>query len=115
MENLAVIFKALSEEIRLRIINLLSTGELCVCDLMAVLGMPQSKVSRHLAYLRNAGWVRGYRNGKWMYYGLSQKLTPFQSKVLDTLMQDLEAHPQAGCDLETLESYMKTKSNRHCN
>ena len=51
------IFRAFADETRLRILNLLSEGELCVCDVMGVLREPQSKVSRHLSYLRQAGLV----------------------------------------------------------
>nr|HXK57067.1 metalloregulator ArsR/SmtB family transcription factor [Gammaproteobacteria bacterium] len=56
MKVIARLFKALSDETRLRILCLLLEGELCVCDIMAVLQLPQSTVSRHLAYLKNAGW-----------------------------------------------------------
>jgi len=64
----AQIFKALSDPTRLRMLNLLRQGELCVCDIMAVLDLPQSTASRHLAYLRNAGWLSSRRQNKWMYY-----------------------------------------------
>ncbi len=70
MKTTALWFKAYSEEIRLRILALLGAGELCVCDLMAVLELPQSTVSRHLAYLRNAGLVEGRRQDAWVYYRL---------------------------------------------
>jgi len=67
-----VVFEALADETRLRILNLLAEGELCVCDLMRVLKEPQSKISRHLAYLRRSGLVESKRGGLWMYYGLSK-------------------------------------------
>ena len=67
MKQAAKIFKALSDETRLRILALLSQRELCVCDLMAVLDLPQSTVSRHLAYLRNAGWVEDRRQGSYNF------------------------------------------------
>ena len=70
MKKTAQLFKALSDETRLRILALLTAGELCVCDLMAVLELPQSTVSRHLAYLRNSGLVEDRRQGIWMYYRL---------------------------------------------
>lgn len=70
MKTTARLFKALSDETRLRIMCLLVTGELCVCDLMAVLQLPQSTVSRHLAYLKNSGLVDDRRCGVWMYYSL---------------------------------------------
>ncbi|BBD09890.1 ArsR/SmtB family transcription factor [Desulfovibrio ferrophilus] len=114
METLGLIFKAFADETRLRIINLLGEGELCVCDLMNVLEMPQSKVSRHLAYLRKAGWIHGHRCGKWMHYALSRELTPFQAKVLDSLTLLLKSHPQAVNDVAVLQTYLETKDGRQC-
>lgn len=55
MKEIARLYKAFSDETRLRILHLLLKGEFCICDLMEVLELPQSKVSRHMAYLRNAG------------------------------------------------------------
>ena len=74
INSVAQAYKALSEEIRLRILMLLTSGELCVCDLMAVLDEPQSKVSRHLAYLKNSGFISGKRVGTWMHYSLKEPL-----------------------------------------
>lgn len=71
MQRLAQIFKCLSDPIRLRILILLEAeGELCVCELMAVLKLPQSTVSRHLAYLRRSGWLSDRRDGVWMHYAI---------------------------------------------
>lgn len=68
-ESLAALFKTLSEPVRLRIVYLLlESGELCVCDLVDTLGLSQSVVSRHLAYLRNNGLVSTRREGVWVYY-----------------------------------------------
>ncbi len=68
-ESLAALFKTLSEPVRLRIIYLLlESGELCVCDLVETLGLSQSVVSRHLAYLRNNGLVSTRREGVWVHY-----------------------------------------------
>lgn len=114
METLAQIYKAFSEETRLRIVNLLGSGELCVCDLMAVLQMPQSNVSRHLAYLRNAGWICGQRSGKWMHYYLNRDLTSFQAKILENLTLTLKTYPQAVRDLEALQAYLLTKDGQEC-
>jgi len=66
-------FKGMADETRLRILSLLSRrGELCVCDLMRVLEMPQSTVSRHMAYLKNSGWVADRREGIWVHYSLAE-------------------------------------------
>ncbi len=70
MKDLATIFKALSDETRLRIIKLLEQGELCVCDLVAALDMVQPKVSFHLGVLKKAGILKDRRAGKWMHYRL---------------------------------------------
>jgi len=68
-ETLAALFKTLSEPVRLRIVYLLlKSGELCVCDLVETLGLSQSVVSRHLAYLRNNGLVATRREGVWVHY-----------------------------------------------
>jgi len=70
--ELAGTFKALGDPVRLRLFYLLSLqDELCVCHLTAALGLPQSTVSRHLGVLRHAGLVETRRDGKWMYYRLS--------------------------------------------
>ena len=63
-------FKALGDETRLRIVALLSHGELCVCHLQEALGLSQPSVSRHLATLRGAGIVGDRRDRKWVYYRL---------------------------------------------
>ncbi|MFA5516787.1 MAG: metalloregulator ArsR/SmtB family transcription factor, partial [Desulfuromonadales bacterium] len=65
MKDLARTCKAISDETRLRILAILTRGELCVCDLMAILDLPQSTVSRHLATLRHAGLVEDRRQGLW--------------------------------------------------
>ena len=68
MKDIATIFKALSDETRLRILKLLQQGELCVCDIVAAFDMIQPKVSFHLATLKAAGLVKDRKEGKWMHY-----------------------------------------------
>ena len=65
------IFKALADPTRVRIVGLLLAGEVCVCHIHETLGIPQSKASRHLAYLRRAGIVQGQKRGLWVYYRLA--------------------------------------------
>lgn len=101
MKNVAHTFKALSDETRLRILALLSDGELCVCDLMAALELPQSTVSRHLAYLRNAGLVEDERRGVWMFYRLKQE-TPLGKSLISLLLENLRNSAQADGDREAL-------------
>ena len=76
------LFSAFADETRLRILNLLSGGELCVCDLCEVLGEIQPKVSRHLAILREAGLVRVRSQGKWKFYSFTDAPSPLQARLL---------------------------------
>ncbi|MHB1184911.1 MAG: ArsR/SmtB family transcription factor [Desulfobulbia bacterium] len=109
MRTTAQFFKALSEEPRLRILALLLNGELCVCDLMAVLQLPQSTISRHLAYLRNTGWVKGRRRGVWMYYRLAEMPTPFAQELVALLGKRLRELPETLQDYAALEAFRRTK------
>jgi DNA-binding transcriptional ArsR family regulator len=78
--------KAVSEEIRVRILLLLVDREACVCELMEVFGMPQSKLSHHLIILRNAGLLQDERRGKWNYYRLNtHALSPMNRQLVDSL------------------------------
>ena len=80
MESL---FKALADATRLRILGLLLSGEVCVCDIHESLKIPQPKASRHLAYLRRAGLVEARREGTWMHYRLAD-LDPVVREIVQT-------------------------------
>lgn len=69
-------FKALGDDTRLRILGLLLTGEVCVCDIHQSLKIPQPKASRHLAYLRRAGLVDTRRDGLWIHYRMADLSDP---------------------------------------
>lgn len=110
MKHLAQTLKALSDPIRLRIILLLQAeGELCVCDLMAVLKLPQSTVSRHLAYLKRSCWVDTRREGVWMYYTLSRESCTICKELLLILKQHAGNLPEAASDCTTLVAFLKDK------
>jgi len=83
---LSRLFKALSDESRLRIVALLAQRELCVCHLEAALEAPQPTVSRHLATLRSAGVVDTRRDGSWIYYRLAEQSDPQARQQLDLLV-----------------------------
>lgn len=72
MKEILGTFKALSDEIRLRIVKLLEKGELCVCDIVAALDMVQPKISFHLAALKEAGLIKDRKQGKWIHYSLNE-------------------------------------------
>ena len=71
MNSLDKVFKALSDPNRLRIVNILMQRDACVCEIQAILNLPQAFLSRHLAYLRNSGIARDRREGPRVYYSLS--------------------------------------------
>ncbi|MRR52881.1 MAG: ArsR family transcriptional regulator [Deltaproteobacteria bacterium] len=102
MKATAQVFKALSDETRLRILCLLLEGELCVCDLMAVLQLPQSTVSRHLAYLKNSGWVDDRRCGVWMYYSIAENGSELRKGILGALHTALPSQEVAVADRQRL-------------
>src|ERR1700691_391765 len=80
-------FQALGDNTRLRLLNLMGEQEVCVCYFVEILGIPQPKISRHLAYLRNAGIVSGRREGKWMHYRI---IVPAQFGASQVLRQTLD-------------------------
>ena len=100
--NVDLMFRAFSDRTRLRILNLLQSGEICVCDLGRVIGVPQPKVSRHLAYLRKAGLVSSRKEGLWMYYGLSRAKNAFHRKMLECLSCCFTDVPELAKDLKVL-------------
>lgn len=85
-ESLAPVFKALSEPPRLEILALLRQGgEMCVCDVEAVLGLTQSRASRHLGVLARAGFVEGRRAGAWVHYRVLPEPDPLVHAMLLTV------------------------------
>jgi ArsR family transcriptional regulator, arsenate/arsenite/antimonite-responsive transcriptional repressor len=80
-----LMFRAFSDPIRLRILHLVAEGELCVCDLVQILELPQPTISRHLSYLRKAGLVNARDERSWSFYRLTPARTTFHRKLLDCL------------------------------
>lgn len=105
MENIALTFQSLDDESRLRIMALLlEEDELCVCDLVRVLQLPQSTVSRQLALLKQAGWLRDRREGVWIYYSIDRSLAPIQQFIVPVLRNFLLVTEAAKADLARLKS-----------
>jgi ArsR family transcriptional regulator len=88
MDRESEILQALADPTRLRLLNLLTQAvEICVCELVDALKIPQYKVSRHLSILASTGWVDDRRVGKWIYYRVSRNLRPYQMALLKALRQ----------------------------
>ncbi len=105
-------FAALADRTRLRLLNLMRDGEVCVCFFAETLGTNNPKISRHLSYLKRAGLVRGRRDGKWVHYRLNQPSDSVRSEMLASLLRSFEADPQMQTDRKALERVCCSPQNR---
>ncbi len=104
MRGLLKVFKALSDETRLRILNLLLERECCVCEVMQVLGISQSRASRNLSALYDAGLLKLRRVGLWALYSIDkQALDEHYLQIVEAVRKGLEHSPVAAEDRERLK------------
>jgi ArsR family transcriptional regulator len=96
------LFRALADPTRLRLINLVARQEVCVCYFVEVIGVPQPKISRHLAYLRRAGIVAARREGKWMHYKLVMPSDPHAGSILSATVDALRENKELQRDFQRL-------------
>lgn len=118
LANMENFFMALADKTRLRLLNLMRQDEICVCFFTEVLGESQPKISRHLAYLRNAGIVEARREGKWMHYSISKPKDENAERVLqevldwlasqEEMQKDREKYTQVCCSPEMLVQIART-------
>ncbi len=101
--GMEALFKSLGDATRLRILGLLLTGEVCVCDIHESLKIPQPKASRHLAYLRRSGLVETRRDGLWVHYRLGRLADPVLSAVVDAVRHALAHDAAVQRDAERLQ------------
>lgn len=113
MKTTLTALKALAEETRLRIVILLTQGELCVCDLKEALQLPQSTVSRHLSLLKNAGIISDRKAGIWTYYRLSTSCGALPPGMLEGLAAHSADNERMREDLDRLRAF-KTSVKRCC-
>jgi ArsR family transcriptional regulator len=110
MKELLAVFKALSDETRLRILKLLEYGELCVCDIVAALNMIQPKVSFHLSALKEAGLIKDRKEGKWIHYSIDDSDMFKRLMVLSVLEKISECEVIE--DRKRLDKFLKTKKTK---
>ena len=101
--SLAGLFAALADTTRLRLLNLMSGREVCVCYFVEILRQGQPKVSRHLAYLRKAGIVEARREGKWMHYRIVPPADEASASILAAVLGSMGSDRQMQADLAKLE------------
>ena len=116
MRDLVKVFKALSDETRIRLLKLLQQRELCVCELMQVLNMTQSRVSRNLGILKDAGLVEDRRDGLWVHYSLNDKsFNKYAGPLLELLRDWANGDEAILRDLEALSKAVKLgEAVEHC-
>jgi ArsR family transcriptional regulator len=95
--HLARAFQALSDETRLQIVEMLSTGEHCVCELQAAVGAYQSRLSFHLKRLKDAGLVTDRKEGRWVHYSLNGEMLGELAAHLQAVRPNQAARSSDGC------------------
>jgi ArsR family transcriptional regulator len=110
MKDLLLIFKALSDKTRLRILKLLEHGELCVCEIVAALDIIQPKISFHLTTLKEAGLIKDRKNGKWIHYHINDSDMFRRFLLLSTLEKIPEESIRK--DRERLGEFIQSKTEK---
>jgi len=115
MQEYIKVFKALADRNRARILKMLEEQELCVCQIMVVIGLKQPTVSKHLLVLKKAGLVEARRNGTWIFYRLSrQRRNNFDQAQLGLMRNWLNNDPIIRADLAKLGEVLKKDIHELC-
>lgn len=107
------IFKALCDENRLRILNLLHSYELCVCEIEVVLNLSQSNVSRHLVKLKNEGIIRGEKDAQWIKYRIDENFFKENKLLMEYIYGKFLFSNTFKTDMKTLKKYKTSSYNCH--
>lgn len=108
MKDVIKVFKALADPTRLRIVCLLRRRELCVCELMAILGMEQSRISRHMRVLREAGLAEDVREGRWIIYRVPEGTRALLEGLFAGALRDrIDGSGEAKADAVKLEACVR--------
>lgn len=115
METVLAVTRALSDENRIRALLSLNGRELCVCQIIELLALAPSTVSKHMSVLKQAGLVQGQKRGRWMYYRQAASQAPLQvGQVLDWLRSSLHGSPRIKEDQKRLHSILKAEREDLC-
>lgn len=115
MFDLMAVTKALADQNRVRLLAALEGQELCVCQLIELIGLAPSTVSKHLSILRSARLIQGRKNGRWMYYRLADDQASKTARTaLDWLLGVLDGRQRILDDKRRLEKVMKTMPHEAC-
>lgn len=114
MKSATDFFRLLGETTRYRLLQALSHGEFCVCELVDALAVPQYTVSRHLAELRKGGWVTERRDGTWIYYRLAPARAKLVHDVLESAARNGLADKQLDKDKARLKKRLSLREKGRC-
>lgn len=112
MQELLNVFKALSDETRLKMLKVFQKGEICVCDLVSVLNVSQPKISFHLNVLKEAGLIKDRKQGKWVHYSINDS-DIFRRFLMLSVMEKIPDEAIEEC-LSRLEMVRNMKNNIKC-
>ena len=110
LEQLSTLFKALSDETRLMILYLLRQRPLCVCEIMGALDITQTKASRHLIYLKNAGLLKARKEDRWVVYHTRDDLPAGVQRLLNQTYELVRETKKTGPLLRRLETILENES-----
>lgn len=108
-------FAALADRTRLRLLNLMRDGEVCVCFFAETLGTNNPKISRHLSYLKRSGLVTGRREGKWIHYSINPPMDEQAAEMFGSLLKTLESDTEMQADRAALVNVCCAPRNRFLN
>ncbi len=116
MKDMARLLAVLADQTRLRLIRLLLRRDLCVCELMDTLRMPQYKISRHLRMLRATGLVEARRSGRWMHYRIARRVSAggFHQDLLEVIRTHLKDMPETVRDDARLSRRLRLRQAGQC-
>ncbi|NLF07255.1 MAG: winged helix-turn-helix transcriptional regulator [Pirellulaceae bacterium] len=115
MRDLMAVIKALADENRVRVLMALRADELCVCQIVELLGLAPSTVSKHITILKQARLVDGRKEGRWMYYRLAEDDVPAEAKQITSLIAGLLADdPQSREDAKHLKRILNMNRDELC-
>ncbi len=114
MKEFMTIAKALADNNRIRVLVFLRGGAMCVCQIVEMLGLAISTVSKHLNILSNAGLVESRKNGRWIYYRLPQQPSQRVKDTLEWVHRSLSAEPSIQADAKKVKAVLKMDKEELC-
>jgi ArsR family transcriptional regulator, arsenate/arsenite/antimonite-responsive transcriptional repressor len=115
MRDLMAVFKALADENRVRVLMTLRPKELCVCQIVELLGLAPSTVSKHMAILKQARLVECRKEGRWMFYRLAESDGPAEAREITSLVSRLLANdPRVRDDVKRMKQILKLDRDELC-